>query len=55
MRATFDRRALIQALAEYLNARDRDHPKEGQLARLEIYPTEIILTWEEKDANSRTT
>jgi hypothetical protein len=48
MRATFDEQALIQALAEYLNARDRDHPKEGQLARLEIRHSEIILTWSEE-------
>ena len=48
MRATFDRRALIQALAEYLNARDRDHPKEGQLARLELRHSEAILTWDNR-------
>jgi hypothetical protein len=48
MRAVFDQRALIQALAEYLHARDRDHPKEGQTARLEIRPTEAILTWAER-------
>ena len=45
-RAVFDQQGLIQALAEYLNARERDHPAPGQLARLEIRPNEVILTWE---------
>jgi hypothetical protein len=53
-RAIFDQQAVVQALSEYLNVRDRDHPKEGQLARLEIRHSEAILTWEEKDASTRT-
>ena len=47
-RAVFDQQGLIQALAEYLNARERDHPAPGQLARLEIRHSEIILTWSEE-------
>ena len=54
MRATFDQQAIIQALAEYLNARGRNHPIEGQIARLEIHRNEVILIWGDKDADTRT-
>ena len=44
-RVVFDPKDIIQALAEYLNARDRDHPAAGQVAQLEIRLNHIILTW----------
>jgi hypothetical protein len=53
-RAVFDQKSLIQALAEYLNSRDRDHPKEGQIARLELHRNEAILTWNDNPENQST-